>query len=305
MPATPILPTDAEIDAIVVRPGSLLYRRFGDARLFLASGYALLLQVAHPTVGSGVRDHSNFLEDPWGRLLRTLDYLNMLIYGGDEAAAVGRRLRDLHKPIKGQNPDGSHYHALEPEAYAWVHATLLEGALAAHRRFVGRLRAAEEEQFLAEFMPLGRLLGVRDRDMPASMAAFHRYYDEMVRTRLERTSSVEDVIGAFGAAPPPPSFPPQMQALWKLLRVPPAQVLRISSFGLMPSHLRAKLDIPWSAANEAELRALGVAARSVTPLMPQRLRQTGPAYLRWRREEIARGPLGPGEPGVDPSAVAA
>jgi len=30
------------------------------------SGYALLLQVTHPSVGAGVSQHSNFKEDPWG-----------------------------------------------------------------------------------------------------------------------------------------------------------------------------------------------------------------------------------------------
>lgn len=40
-----------------------------------ASGYALLLQVAHPTVGAGVAEHSNYAQDPFGRLIRTLDYL--------------------------------------------------------------------------------------------------------------------------------------------------------------------------------------------------------------------------------------
>jgi hypothetical protein len=28
--------------------------------------------------------------------------------------------------------------------------------------------------------------------------------------------------------------------------------------------------------------------------MPHRLKQMGPSYLRWRADEIARGPLGPG-----------
>ena len=61
----------------------------GDPRYFFGAGYALLLQVAHPTVGSGVRDHSNFQEDPWGRLMRTTDYLYLLVYGGPAAGADG------------------------------------------------------------------------------------------------------------------------------------------------------------------------------------------------------------------------
>ena len=69
-------------------PSSIAWERAGDARVLLMSGYALLLQVAHPTVGAGVSDHSSFLADPWGRLLRTLDVAATLVYGGDDAAAA-------------------------------------------------------------------------------------------------------------------------------------------------------------------------------------------------------------------------
>src|SRR5919198_5672542 len=157
-----LFPRDEELDEIILGPESLTWQRFGDVRLFAASGYALLLQVAHPTVASGVRDHSTFESDPWGRLLRTTDYLYLMVYAGREAATVGRRLRELHKRIKGTNPDGSRYHALEPEAYAWVHATLIDGAILAHQRFVGRLESDEIDRLYAEYLPLGRLLGMRE-----------------------------------------------------------------------------------------------------------------------------------------------
>src|SRR5215472_14166149 len=97
---------------------------------------ALVLQVAHPTVGAGVAEHSSYKQDPWGRLFRTLDFTNSLIYGEPAvAAAVARRIRSLHRKIKGTKADGSRYHALEPDAYAWVHATLFEAIASAHARF--------------------------------------------------------------------------------------------------------------------------------------------------------------------------
>ncbi len=40
--------------------------------LLFGGGRALLLEVAHPLVAAGVADHSNFREDPFGRLQRTL-----------------------------------------------------------------------------------------------------------------------------------------------------------------------------------------------------------------------------------------
>ena len=279
MPA-PILPTDEEIDRIVVRPGSLLWERFGDARLFMASGYALLLQVAHPTVGAGVKEHSNFLEDPWGRLLRTLDYLNMMVYGGRDAAGVGRRIREMHKQIKGTNADGSHYHALEPEAYAWVHATLLEGAIAAHERFIGKLSDAEKQRFLDEYMPLGRLLGIRERDLPKDLAGFHRYFDEMVHTRLERTASVEDVIRALDHAPPPAAGPEVDRALLATAALPAGE-------GPPSLYLRSDADPP---ADQA--RGLLVADR-------------GGGAARARRRRPRRRPADAAQPQADGTPVPA
>ena len=84
MPA--IMPRAEEWEHLAPRPGTVSYERAGDARLMLAAGYALLLQVSHPTVGAGVSEHSRFREDPWGRLLRTLDYSYTMVHGGPRAA---------------------------------------------------------------------------------------------------------------------------------------------------------------------------------------------------------------------------
>ena len=289
---SPVLPAPEEVDEILLGPESLVWRRFGDIRLFLAAGYALLLQVAHPTVGAGVRDHSTFERDPWGRLLRTTDYLFMIVYGGREAAAVGRRLRGLHKPIKGINPDGSHYSALEPEAYAWVHATLFQGAIAAHLRFVGPLEQGEIERLYAEYIPLGRLVGVRPGDLPEDWIGFRRYFDDMVRNRLERHETVDRVLRSLTSPGPPPQMPAAVKRVWGLLRIPPAESLQVSTIGLLPPLLRERFGVEWGPVRETELRALGAGARALGPVLPRSLRNLGPAYLRWRADAIARGPLG-------------
>ncbi|MGH2951082.1 MAG: oxygenase MpaB family protein [Solirubrobacterales bacterium] len=293
-----VLPTDAEVDEIVLGPDSLVWQRFSDVRLFAGAGYALLLQVAHPTVGSGVRDHSTFEQDPWGRFLRTTDYLNLLVYGGRDAAAMGRRLRELHKTIRGANPDGSAYHALEPEAYAWVHATLLDAALRAHELFVGTLDADEIERFYSEYMPLGRLVGVRAEDLPADFAAFREYFDSVVAARLEHNETVDRVLRSIVRPGAPPPFLARAEPLWRLLRVPPARALRLASLGMMSPELRRLLGVEWSRANQTELRAIAAASRAVGPLIPRRLRLMGPEYLRWRADEILGGPLGAGGNGV-------
>ena len=62
-------------------PGSLTWRVNREGVLLLGGGRALLLQVAHPLVAAGVAQHSNYREDPFGRLYRTLDTVTMSARG--------------------------------------------------------------------------------------------------------------------------------------------------------------------------------------------------------------------------------
>jgi uncharacterized protein (DUF2236 family) len=104
--STPIMPSAADWPSLTPHPGTITWRRTSDARVLIAAGYALLLQVAHPTVGAGVSEHSQFQRDPWGRLLRTLDYTYTMVYGGPQAAGeMGRRIHSFHKQINGKRRD--------------------------------------------------------------------------------------------------------------------------------------------------------------------------------------------------------
>ena len=284
-----ILPLDEEWQSCVPHPSTITYRRAGDARVLIAAGYALLLQVSHPTVGAGVSEHSQFRHDPWGRLLRTLDYTCTMVYGGPHAAGeMGRRIRSFHKEIRGKGPDGRSYHALEPKAYAWVHATLAEAIVRAHERFGRPFDVEQRQEFWAEWRTLGRLLGVRATDLPADWTSFGDYFDEMVDTRCRHTAAVDEVLEVL-ARPTAPSKRGLGGPGWAVLRTPLAHASVLATVGLLPPVLRRRFGLRWSRANHLELQALGAALRAITPVMPSWLRNTGPGYLRWRAEAIARG----------------
>jgi uncharacterized protein (DUF2236 family) len=286
---TPILPAAADWPSLAPHPGTITWRRAGDARVLIAAGYALLLQVAHPTVGAGVSEHSQFQLDPWGRLLRTLDYACTIVYGGPEAAGeMGRRIRSFHAQIKGTRSDGTRYHALEPGAYAWVHATLAEGIFAAHARFGRSFTDGQRQELWSEWRALGRLLGIRDGDLPPDWLGFRLYVEEMIESELERTAAVEDVWRAL-ASPAAPPASTLGRGAWPILSPALAHLLRISTAGLAPATLRRRRGLGWTRADELELRVLGATLRAATPLMPPSLRNTGPGYLRWRHEAIERG----------------
>ena len=287
----PILPSGVELDRLAVRPGSVVWRYASDARVLITgAGVALLLQVAHPTVAAGVREHSDFERDPWGRLWRTLDFVNLFIYAGPEAAArTGRALREMHRSIKGVAPDGRRYHALEPEAYAWVHATLCEAMLGSHRLFGRRMRHDEVLAFYDEWRALGRLLGVRDRDLPEDWAGFRRYFDDMVDGRLEDNDVVQTVIRTLRRPAPPPFAEGLPPAVWRVLRFPSARASELATIALLPPRMRARVGLSLGRREARELRAFAAVSRGATPLMPEGLRRMGPAYLRARRKAMAHG----------------
>ena len=72
-------------------PGSLTWRVNGEAVLLLGGGRALILQVAHPKVAAGVAEFSDYRQDPWGRLYRTLEVTLKIAFGDPEASQAARR----------------------------------------------------------------------------------------------------------------------------------------------------------------------------------------------------------------------
>jgi uncharacterized protein (DUF2236 family) len=273
--------------ALVPGPGSVSRRYAGDLRILIAAGYALVLQVAHPTVAAGVREHSDYASDPWGRLLRTLDYANLMVYGGPRAAAdAARRLRHTHEQIRGTAPDGRSYSALEPEPFTWVHATLVEAIVTGHRHFGRALDADAVESLYAEWRALGRLIGIGDGDLPADWSGFQGYFDQMVEERLRDNDVVQGVISSL-ARPAAPPIPLLTEWAWRIGRMPVARLFSLATVGLLPPLLRERFGLRWGRMQTLQLAAVGGATRSMTPLMPKAIAVYGPIYLRWRGAEIA------------------
>lgn len=284
-----VLPSDEEFAELVPARDSVTWRKASDGRLFGGAGYALLLQVAHPTVGSGVGQYSGFAQDPWGRLFRTLDYVNGSIYGGPEMAGeIGRRVRNVHKTIKGTTQDGRRYHALEPEAFAWVHATLADSIVRGHAVFGDPMSRDEREVFWQEWRALGRLIGVRDRDLPDDWAGFRLYFDRTCRDVLVDHPTVHEVLDTL-AAPGPPPVPYLPAAVWNLLRAGLSSELHLLTVGLLPPVLRERFGLPWDPGRQAVFDFSARAVQSSGILLPPQMKTSGPLYVQWRRKQLERG----------------
>ncbi|MEU8953070.1 oxygenase MpaB family protein [Streptomyces sp. NPDC048518] len=268
-------------------PGGILWSIAGDIRAVLMLPPALTLQVAHPAVGAGVDDYSVFRTDPWGRGERSVRSLLTWVYGGEEAAAEGRRLRALHRTIQGTDAHGRRYHALTPANYAWVHTTGFPVYRHA-QRYLGRpFTEAQERQLYAEWLQVGRVLGIHDRDMPQTVEEFWPHYRRVLAEEIELTAVAAELTAADSPVPPPDRGPLllriPLRVLWPLLLPPLARFRRFVTIGLMPPEARAAIGLPWTAAQERRLRRFGRVVRTVVPLLPERLR-----YLPQARRARAR-----------------
>ena len=118
----------ADVRAVPMHHPDSLYLKLGtDLRNGLFMGGAMfVLQVAHPKVGAGVGEFSKFREDPWHRLREiTKSGENYILKGKQAGLEEGRRLRELHRNIKGFDKEGNPYHSLNPKVYGWVHTIFL------------------------------------------------------------------------------------------------------------------------------------------------------------------------------------
>ncbi|WKX73321.1 oxygenase MpaB family protein [Streptomyces sp. XD-27] len=272
-------------------PTGPVWRYFGDLRCMLVAPQLLVLQVAHPVVGAGVEDYSAFRTQSWRRLWETLLSLNTVIYGGERAAeAETARLRALHARFTGTDARGRPYRALDPEAYHWVHATLVMGAVEAHERFGRPFGPALTEAYYREMRGVGRLWGLAERDMPADWAAFRAYYDDMVARRLEPNASVQDLLDVLRhPAKPPVRWVPA--ALWRPVADALGRGTLLVTAGMLPAPLRERFGLAWTPRQERTLRRFARAVRVGMAVVPPPLRIAHARALAWwnvRRRAGAR-----------------
>lgn len=283
--------TGPATDPVPPPPGGVLWTLAGDIRGLLMLPAALTLQVAHPAVGAGVDEHSVFRTDPWGRGERSLRSLLLWVYGGEAAAEEGRRLRELHKSIQGTDAHGRRYHALDPAYYSWVHATGFPVYQHALRYLARPLTEAQERKLYAEWLQVGRVLGIHDRDMPQTIEEFWPYYRKVLADELEATVVVRELIATDQAIPPPDRGPAVLRVLlrtvWPVLLPAFARFRRFMTIGLMPPDAREAIGLEWTDEQERRLRRFARVVRAVVPVLPERLRYLPPAREARRAARIS------------------
>jgi uncharacterized protein (DUF2236 family) len=260
-------------------PNSLIIQASGDIRSSLIAGRTFLMQVAHPAVGAGVWEFSNFRSDPWHRL-RELERSGIQFIMSGQAASreEGLRLRRLHRDIEGVDTRGRKYHSLDPLVYGWVHTVFLDSMIAMYELYGTPLTRAQQEQLFLEWRQAGRMFGLKDHDMPASLDAYWAYYELMIETELEYTPIVEFML-RNSRPPRPPALAKLPEWIWKQAWKPLGKLSHTLVLASLPPAYRAKIAAhqPWTEREERAQRRLRAFVRNTVPLLPRRLRFKAPA----------------------------
>ena len=250
-------------------PDSVTWRVNQEPALLLGGGRALLMQLAHPGVAAGVAEHSDFRQRPLHRLLRTLELTLALTFGTrDQALAAARQINAVHQRVRGAG-----YSATDPRLLLWVHATLIDSALATYTAFVGLLGPAERETYYQEAKLIGGLLGLANARYPAALADFERYVARMLASdELEVDARAHDLAAAVLRPPlrrvPGPAFRP-VEAL---------------TAGLLPERLRLAYGLRWGRLERLGYDTTRLGLPRALRLVPRRFRQVPPARIgRGRR----------------------
>jgi uncharacterized protein (DUF2236 family) len=250
-------------------PGSLLWSIAGDPRGLITGSAAGLMQLMLPGLGAGVTDHSNFFDDPYDRIFRSIPYIWRSIFSeGDDADRHGRTIRDFHPDIKGVDHHGNRYHALDPDIFWWAHATFTwEFFRARELYFPGRLSRSRQEQLYAETVTWYRRYGVSDRAVPPTLDEFRARFDHICAHELELTPAVRWVLDPATNPGPSqtPKLPGPLSLLDGLVAGLTSDVLRLLVYGSMPDIVRRRFEFRWSDADRIRFASICAALQASGP----------------------------------------
>lgn len=273
--------------------------------LFAGAPRALLMQLAHPAVVSGVAQHSHVRSDPLGRSVRTFEAMYALSFGDlDAAMGVIRGVWRRHQPVRGavtsetRSPDaGAPYRATDPRLLLWVWATLQDTMVRTFETFVRPLSVDERARFHEEAKVMQLAFGMTEQGMPPTVADFDAYVTAMVDgPQLDVTREAREQWEILLRQPPSTALIgalmlPQRRALSAIIDGSPVRLLaptaaRVLAAGTLPPRLRESYGLRWSRSEAALFGILVEATRRGVAHLPRHLRHHA-AYRR-AMQRIAR-----------------
>jgi uncharacterized protein (DUF2236 family) len=256
---------DQDLDLGLFGPGSVTWRVHREPIMLLAGLRSLFLQALHPRAVAGVVQNSNYRDDPWGRLVRTSNFVGTTIYGTTaQALAAGDRVRRLHARLRATDPrTGEQFRVDQPDLLRWVHVAEVESFLSTARRAGVSLTAADADGYLTEQRRAAALVGLDPATVPGTVDEVDAYYADL-RGDLAMTRDAAETL-VFLAAPPMPwglGFTPARLAYG---------AIAATAFALMPPWARRMYGLPGFPATDLTASLSVRTLRAALAAIPRRL----------------------------------
>ncbi len=255
-----------EDDSLIRRVNRELVVAFSGAR-------ALLLQASHPVMFEGFFIKSEAKEAAHARLARTATIMNTIYFGRrDDADEMTERVREVHTQINGvleepagKYPAGTPYAADDPQFLLWTLAALVDSADQFYRLYVEELTRDERDALWGDYRLVGKLFGLQEDEMPATIEGFDAYMTEMVEgDQLYVTESAREESLAIVLNPPAPVY---MRGL--------VEAVNFIIIGSLPAKIRRGYGLSWDPLRETmRVGAAAYTKRVLLPLLPQMIRNT-------------------------------
>ena len=197
--------------------------------LYIGGITAVLLELAEPSVGSGVWDHSNFKQDTFGRLQRTGHAAMITVFAPKaDAERMIARVVKIHDRIRGTNYLGEDYHANDPVLLDWVQSTAIFGFTEAYHHYVRPLTTHEKDLAFIEGQASAKLYG--SYNTPTSWNAWEKL-SEQKKSSLQDSQILADFIHTMQTAPilPPPFKPLQKMLIKAAIEISPPHIKQFKS----------------------------------------------------------------------------
>jgi uncharacterized protein (DUF2236 family) len=280
IPFRPAAPGEGyfEDDSLIRRVNRELIVAFSGAR-------ALLLQAAHPVMFEGFFLKTAARDSAHERLARTATVMNTIYFGRrQEADEMTARVRQVHTTISGVTdephghfPAGTPYAADDPKYLLWTLAALVDSADMIYRLYVGPLTRDERDALWADYRVVGRLFGLQDDEMPATIEGFDAYMREMLGgDELYVTDRAREVSLEVVLHPPAPFY-----MRWLV------EIANFVIIGSLPPAVRRGYGLGWDPVREVARQGGALYSREI-------LMRSLPGFLR--NTPVAGGRLLPGPP---------
>ena len=244
----------------------------------------VIMQLSWPAVGYGVLespvDSGNVYKHPFKRARTTGTYLAAATLGTDADRALIRGEVDrVHSLVRSSKSSPVPYNAFDPRLQLWVAACLYRYYVDQHEFLYGPLDDDAADAVYLDAKKLGTTLQVRDDMWPPDRVAFDEFWkrsldelrvDPPVREHLRGVAAM-----AFLPAP---------------LRLLAGPLNLFATTGFLPAEFRARMGLPWTAAQQRRFEWVLTALRIADRVIPRDVWILGyQLYLRDMRSRARRG----------------